>query len=223
MNKRATQPAAKARRRGDILHAAAQLFETIGYDNISMALVAERAGLAKGTPYRYFPTREAIFLALYAAGLDAWMNDLHEQLPDVLADDSANDPANKNLRFAGLVADLLDRHPRLPALAAILHSVLERNIDADTAMIFRRQMLRRLSRTGELLESRFGFLSAGDGARLLLRLHALVIGLWHASMPAPVVRKLLESEEFSPFRIDFSEEFENVFYLLLEGWRQQSS
>lgn len=217
MIRRATRPEAKAQRREDILGAAALLFESIGYDNISMSLVADRAGLAKGTPYRYFRTREAIFLALYSDELGRWDAALQAELTKVPASQTTD-----TLRIAGLFADLLDRHPRLPALAAILHTTLERNIDIDTAAEFKRRVSHHLSTTGPMLETRLGFLAPGDGARLLLRLHSIMIGTWQSATPAPVIRKLLGQEEFAGLRVDFSEEFENSIFLLLEGWKHQA-
>lgn len=41
----------------------AEFFEH-GFTASTMTRIAERAGLAKGTPYRYFPTKEALFLDL---------------------------------------------------------------------------------------------------------------------------------------------------------------
>jgi hypothetical protein len=47
----------KRRRRESILEVGWRLFQERPYDAITMALVAERAGLAKGTPYQVDPPR----------------------------------------------------------------------------------------------------------------------------------------------------------------------
>jgi AcrR family transcriptional regulator len=60
--------AAKAARRADILAAALACFAHTGYHATTMAEVAEAAEVSKGTPYLYFPSKEALFIALH----DEW-------------------------------------------------------------------------------------------------------------------------------------------------------
>lgn len=213
MSRRATNARAKADRRDAILAAAADAFDRLGFADTGMDWLAERAGLAKGTLYLYFPTKEAVFLALCEREFDGWFADINGRI-DKLAEDDA-------MAFAGLAVDAVEARPRLPALAAILHVVLERNVGEEDLLAFRRKWLRNVCETGRRLEAKLGFLQEDDGTRLLLRWHALMIGCWHAAaVPAPVVRRLLEREEFAALRRDFHEELENGFALLLEGWRQ---
>ncbi len=56
---------ARAARRDQIIAAAAGCFARSGYHVTTMADIAEAAGVSKGTPYLYFPGKEALFIALY--------------------------------------------------------------------------------------------------------------------------------------------------------------
>jgi AcrR family transcriptional regulator len=56
---------ARATRRDQIIAAAADCFARSGYHATTMAGIAEAAGVSKGTPYLYFPGKEALFIALY--------------------------------------------------------------------------------------------------------------------------------------------------------------
>ena len=56
---------ARAARRDQIIAAAAECFARSGYHVTTMADIAEAAGVSKGTPYLYFPSKEALFIALY--------------------------------------------------------------------------------------------------------------------------------------------------------------
>jgi len=76
---------ARAARRDQIIAAAAECFARSGYHATTMAGIAEAAGVSKGTPYLYFPSKEALFIALYeewdcglAARIDAAVRDLPE-------------------------------------------------------------------------------------------------------------------------------------------------
>jgi AcrR family transcriptional regulator len=55
----------RAERRAQILAAASGCFALRGYHATTMADVAARAGVSKGTPYLYFPSKQALFIALH--------------------------------------------------------------------------------------------------------------------------------------------------------------
>ncbi|HLQ54853.1 MAG TPA: TetR/AcrR family transcriptional regulator [Streptosporangiaceae bacterium] len=76
---------ARTARRDQIIAAAAECFARAGYHATTMADIAETAGVSKGTPYLYFPGKEALFIALYeewdcglAARVDAAVGGLAE-------------------------------------------------------------------------------------------------------------------------------------------------
>jgi TetR/AcrR family transcriptional regulator len=73
---RATAVDEKAARRLRMLEAAAELLASWSYVDITMARVATSAGVAKGTLYLYFRTKEELFLELYELRLGSWYDDL---------------------------------------------------------------------------------------------------------------------------------------------------
>ena len=82
MSGKATYPARKpradaARNRERLLETAADIFGAGGPD-ASLEAVAKRAGLGIGTLYRHFPTREALFEAVYRREVDQ-LSDLAER------------------------------------------------------------------------------------------------------------------------------------------------
>lgn len=71
---RARSDRAKQRRRHEILSAAEQLLRADGFDALTMNRLAIECGLAKGTLYLYFATREELLLNLYTDLNTAWMD-----------------------------------------------------------------------------------------------------------------------------------------------------
>jgi AcrR family transcriptional regulator len=210
IRQRAISSQQKERRRQAILDVASHMVEEIGYAAITMADVAQQAGLAKGTLYLYFKTKEALFLALQEQQLKTWFNEVDRRLQTLQR------PASITT-VAGLLTGSLAERPLLIRLLAVLHSALEQNIDDATARRFKQMLLRRLLRTGELLQVALPFLAPGEGARLLLLAHALVIGLQQLADPAPAVRRILQEPELALFRVDFTHELAHALRALLYG------
>lgn len=59
-----------------LLDAAAAVIDEVGYERLTTAMVAERAGASIGTVYRYFPDRIAVLQALGARNLDRVLSDV---------------------------------------------------------------------------------------------------------------------------------------------------
>jgi AcrR family transcriptional regulator len=66
-------------RRQQILEAATTVFAKKGYRHTSVADIIEAAGIARGTFYLYFQSKEEIFLAL----IDRWFEELTGRLEEV--------------------------------------------------------------------------------------------------------------------------------------------
>ncbi len=67
-------------RREQLLEAAATVFARKGYHATRIAEIAQAAGVAKGTVYEYFATKEEIFYAL----LDSWLGRFERELSERL-------------------------------------------------------------------------------------------------------------------------------------------
>ena len=82
INQRARSTEQKMLRRRAVLEAAEIYFIEVGYEAFSMSKLAKNAGLAKGTLYLYFQTREELFLTLYEHSLVRWSQVFIDDLSD---------------------------------------------------------------------------------------------------------------------------------------------
>lgn len=198
-----------------ILDAAQALSLEGGWAASTVAAVADRAGLAKGTVFLYFPTREALGLALLERELDDWFRAAGDRLSR----------ARGQLTSSGVARILTDtlRDRRLMIeLLSILGSQLEANIDEATARGFKERLMARVASAAGQLEAAVPHLGEGGGIRFLLQLDALVIGLWQMSSPAPVVARLLEEPGLRPLKVDFARELSLGLRALLDGLKARS-
>ena len=63
-----------------MLDACAQLVDEVGYDGLTTTLLAERAGVAIGSVYQFFPDKRAIVQALTLRNLEAYLQRLGSRL-----------------------------------------------------------------------------------------------------------------------------------------------
>ena len=66
---RPRDPDLETRRRAEILEAAASIFAANGFAGTQVQTIADKLGVGNGTLYRYFPTKEELFLAAVERGL----------------------------------------------------------------------------------------------------------------------------------------------------------
>lgn len=69
-----------------MLEACAQLIDEVGYDGVTTTLIAERAGVAVGSLYQFFPDKRAVVQALTTRNLDRFMELIVEQLSTATLD-----------------------------------------------------------------------------------------------------------------------------------------
>ena len=209
LKQRARKDEDKQARRDAILEVAATMLGRREFNSITMAEVARRCGLAKGTLYLYFATKEELFLAALERELAAWFDALGEQL----ARTGATDPET----FGRAVARSLRERDTLTDLLTILHSVLERNIEPAAALAFKRILRDKLVGGGAVLQGVLPQLPPGSGVRLLVRVHALVVGLRQMADPSGSVAEVLRRDELAVLRIDFEAELAASVAALIRG------
>lgn len=101
-------------KRNAIIAAATAVFEEVGYQRASMAMIAARLGGSKATLYSYFHSKEQLF----ATAVTSAMEETGEELLGSLA--SGDDVATVLTRYGQIYLDLVTR----PEIQAVLRTVL---------------------------------------------------------------------------------------------------
>jgi AcrR family transcriptional regulator len=198
-NRRAIGEDDKLLRRQAILDAAQGLFLAQPRELPSVSQIAQACGLAKGTFYLYFRTKEEVFLALLAEQFE----ELFELVCELLRDDSLSDEARIS-SFVQRYTIYLQAHPAFLRLAALVNTVAEPNVEAMEVLAFKRALAERLSHAGGLIERSFPGCVHGTGASLLMRIYALTIGLWQMlDVPDNIAAHIQDDPALDVFRRDF--------------------
>ncbi len=174
VTRRARTEEAREGRRAAILAAAAAALAEEGFEAVSMNGLAERAGLAKGTLYLYFRTREEVFVALFLDSLAGFAHRVEAGLHAGQSDEDA---------VAALVA-AAEADPAYLALTARLGAVIEQNLPPEVLFAAKREIMARFRELTAQLGASFGL---GGEAAPVFGLSAMVAlhGAAAASAVAP--------------------------------------
>jgi AcrR family transcriptional regulator len=143
-----------------LLDAAAAAIDELGYERLTTAMVAERAGASIGTVYRYFPDRIAVLQALAARNLDRILTSLRGAVADrsnktwrdaaVAGFDRYVDAFRSEPGFASLRGgDVIDLRP----------ATAPRTVNSHIAEVLMTELAARFGTTASV-ESQFAFENA---------------------------------------------------------------
>ena len=200
------QKAAKAEA---IAAAAVALTREVRFEEWTVAQVARRAGVAKGTVFLYYESKEALGLAVVRRLMAEWLDELDRRIAEAapLAPAAA----------AQTIARSLESRVLRRALGLV--GQLEHGAGRAAVEGYRGWLLERFARTGGLLEGALPFLRPAEGVRLLLLVEALAVGYHALAEPTPVVDAVLADERFAPLRVDFRRALAESIWMQLEGLR----
>lgn len=210
---RARSPEAKAARRRALLEAAGALLDEDGPEAVTLAAIAERAGVVKSGVYRYFESREHILLRLCVADLEELASVTEGRLAPLAGSCDAEATAR-------IVARGFAERPRLCRLAGALTTVLERNVGDDTLLETKRDMLAAAGRFA--VAGRAACPSVGpENWGLFVRLtFSLAAAHWTFANPPPAVARVLARPEFEPLRKPFEDDLARGLAAMLRGFAQ---
>ncbi|MEZ5453559.1 MAG: TetR family transcriptional regulator [Thiothrix sp.] len=181
MQIRATNPEDKELRREAILDAAEQLWLAQAAGMFNVADIAKAAGLAKGTVYLYFRSKEELFLAIHERHVNTFFNRMKMRASQISQPMTLDDMFAVNRQF------LLDFPAFLP-LATLCHGLLERQISLESAFVFEERTYTQLEELVQALRSHFPQATQA----LMLQSYALFLGLWQLMRPSPLKELMKE-------------------------------
>jgi AcrR family transcriptional regulator len=207
---RATREEDKVERRREILDAAERLFRERPDGLASMDELAEQAGVAKGTLYLYFPSKEEVLIALHERNMGGFFTKLEAALA------SGRRFGLEDLLGLGR-RELVEQPARL-ALASHVVGLTERHVPPETALRFKMALGEKLLSAGAALDQVFA-LPEGEGVRLLNASYAIMLGMWQLKgcMGAERYKALLEPKIARAFVNEYPAETDAAIRTLWQG------
>ena len=205
--RRAIYDEEKETRRGELLDAARQLFLAHDGRLATVTEVAERAGVAKGTVYLYFRTKEELYVTHY----EELMTELLARMRAACADRARDVRAAIVDAICAFVAE----QPDFLRLGSLMNGVLEQNLSDEFIETYKSRLGEALITTTAAVVQALPALSPDEASRLLLRSYAITLGLWQQADLPRVVRRLLERRaDLGFYAIDFPSELRRALTLV---------
>ena len=116
----------------EILEATAKLYEENRFEEITFVMIAKQAGFTRSNLYRYFKTKEDIFLKLLSNDISVWVEEIQENFGEremPLSD------------FTDLWVSTLLKHERMLEIYTILNTLLEKHATLDALVDFKRSLM----------------------------------------------------------------------------------
>jgi AcrR family transcriptional regulator len=208
--KRARQPEQIQQRRADILAAAADLMSQQGFDQVSLNGIARKAGVAKSNVYRYFESKEDIFLQLLKHDWGSWVQQLEQ---DTCPLSGSNDID----RLSSLMAQSIADCPRMCELISVLASVLEQNLSEQALYAFKSESIQLALKVVAAIQRVVPVLPPDTLLPIGHSLFALIAGLWPLGNPTALVTRVMARPELSAYQLDFQPTLQNALKLMLKG------
>ena len=162
------------------------------YENITMDQVGKACGVAKGTLFNYFPTKESLFLGLLDEKMDGWYQRLEENLTQ------RGQMAAEQLSYllVDWVKALMTEDPVTLDLLLRSHVQFEDHVSLEHAKAFRDNLYQRMNKTAATMAQNVQGFTLVKGVKLLLFFHTMLIGhLQLAKLPKAMVMNLSEEEQ----------------------------
>ena len=196
------------------------MLEQIPLADISLRELSRQVGLSKSNVVRYFPTLEAVFLAVLIDDWGRWLDVLAGRLP---ASSERGTPARRHAVVGAAIAETVGARPRLCGLIASAPVLLERHIPVETARDFKAAALAHTARLAGLVICVVPELDDGQAFEFAGVVWALIVGAWPMARPSPTVAQVLAEPEFAGMCIDFVPTLGRLLTVLLAGLTAGSS
>ncbi len=207
---RARNPEQIEARQASILAAAYDLLKEKGLENVSLGDIATRAGTVKSNLYRYFESREHIYLLILQRHGVQWAADVQAALHRL-------DGRGTPLRVARAITASFLAHGDYSRMVGVFNPVLEHALTPALVLNFRIGFLARRQLLAAAMAHALPALSEESAIALTIPIFAHVGGIWPLCRISDDTRRLLSTPEHAHLVIDFETEMTRFLQTLITG------
>lgn len=207
---RARSEEQKQSREAQILIAAGVLFRQQDFKEVTLVMIAKAAGFTRSNIYRYFRSKEEIFLVIMEREFELFAKQFTKAL-------KSHDNQGPEDLVQILVGNLL-KQDTLLELLPIMTSSLERYSGKDQVLTFKQALYGSVGSMVVAIKQAFPDLSESAIMDILMGFIALSAGLYPLTKLTPVHREIRdEHPELASMFVEFQERMETLLLRLIQG------
>ncbi len=201
--KRARSDEQKDIRIRQIVTGAMSLYEKSPYDQITMAAIAETLSFTRANLYKYFSTKEEIFLYAMIEEMQSWIEDVNGTFENI--------GYLEKKEFSKLWVKCLCRHEKFMLLYSISATIIEKNVSTDKLLEYN-----NISKNNEqiiegIIKKHVGELSNKQLKLFVDYQYAYMVGMYPRTNQKGLSKDIIEEDE-NNFSV---EQFETAFVKFL--------
>ena len=198
----------------EIVGATARLYEENRYEDITFAMIAKEANFTRSNLYRYFRTKEDIFLELMEYDITLWRKDILENFAD-------GTPSLHEV--AEISVDLILKHKRMVKLFTILFTLLEPNSSLEALTAFKQKITEEIGMVAQFLSIALPFPSVEAAAEFISAQSSLAIGAYPMMDLTPKQIEAMQTIGMDTSPEYYRERLVHAIELLLQGLTSSES
>ena len=200
----------KEERKNSICKAALKLFKKNSFESVSFNNIAKEAGFAKSNLYRYFNSKEEIFLNIYSDLLSKWSDSCLSKIKKLKRNCSAK-------TFAKAWVESIVNEKNFLDLNTMLFVSLERNSSYEQLKDFKVLISRKLLEHNFELMRIFPDFNLEKSKYFILTSNSLLSSLWAASLYNKELAKIYKEKDFKVLKPNFQEDLIKSIEILITG------
>lgn len=194
-----------------IKDATMHLYNTVVYQDISMASIAKELDFTRGNLYKYYATKEEILLDVLSDRINLWHRNLDAEMTNI--------PINDTKQFCKIWANVTNESKDFLKLFSILFSIIERNVSMEKLTEFKKEILASNMAAANLIKEKFPDLSDEHIINFLSLQISTIAGLYPLSNPSELQQQAIKNSGYPYTPPCFLTTFTKFLETLLDSYR----
>ncbi|MDP4093464.1 MAG: TetR family transcriptional regulator [Bacillota bacterium] len=191
----------------EIISAAAEIYDSVGYEGLSFSSISELTKFTRPTIYKYFNTKEEILLKILLSDMQEWILSLVNSF-------KINKLYSIN-EITDIWVNAISGNFRLLKLFSMLFTSIETNASLEVLVEFKKGFFKLQEQAMELMAQLFPNAEKSDIYRFLVNQLALALGLYPMCHLTDIQRKAYEISGITNMTPDFKDIYRANIYQLL--------
>ena len=172
--------------------------------------IAVEAGFTKSNMYRYFSSKEDIFLQVFADLFVSWFEDCHQRLQNLGQNEKVE-------TFAKTWVDSMMSHPEFLDLTPLLFLSLEKNSSFEQLLVFKQQAKNLLYSLCIEIGRIYPAIQGERAFKFLTLSYAATANYWAANSQNDTLKKIYQLDEFKDMKPNFEKDLASAVEIIIKG------